>query len=153
MVNVKEIILGIIIGVVLLMFLVYGMKLIYDAPEYPNCYEKRTAFIDAELNEVQEQQINNEIQECQDDYEKAREAYSRNMFIITLIISVLIIVVSVVLIKIEVISGGLMFGSLMFLIQGTAGYWQFMEDWLRFFILGIALLILIYAGYWLSKRK
>jgi len=45
-----------------------------------------------------------------------------------------------------------MFGSLMFIIYGTGRYWDYMDDFMRFIIVGIALGILIYVAYWTNKR-
>ena len=70
-----------------------------------------------------------------------------------MIIGVLIIAGSVVFIENHPVSGGLMFGSLMFIIYGTSGYWRFMDDWVRFIILGVALAILIYVAYWVAQRE
>jgi len=46
-----------------------------------------------------------------------------------------------------------MLGSLVFIIYGTGRYWNYMDDLMRFIILGISLGILIYIAYWISKKK
>ena len=73
------------------------------------------------------------------------------MFLISIILGVIVISISAFFIDVESISSGVMFGSLMFIIYGTARYWRFMEGWGRFVILGIALAVLIYVGYRLKK--
>ncbi len=177
--HIKDIILGIIIAVVFLMFAVYGTKLIYDAPDYedycdysrpmiPNmnkncsyneslsderqqCYNEKGTPISVYDENGCEVEIN--CSTCQQDYDTARERYSQNLFIISIIISVVVISISALFIKIESISGGLMLGSLMYLIYGTGFYWRYMDDLLRFIILGLALGILIYIGYKIGKRE
>jgi len=141
--NIKEVLLGIIIGVVLLMFLVFGSKLIYETPNYEDyCNYNKINFTNT-----------TDYQTCSENYENAREDYSKNMFLLSLIVGILIIAGSAIFININSISGGLMFGSLMFIVYGTGSYWRYMNDWTRFIILGVALGILIYVGYWLSFRK
>lgn len=141
--KIKEFLLGIIIGVVLLMFLVFGVKLIYESPNYEDyCNYNKINFTET-----------SEYQECNNNYESSRENYSKNMFILSLIVGVLIIVGSVIFVYVNSISGGLMFGSLMFLIYGMGNYWRYMHDWVRFIILGFALGVLIYVGYWLGDRE
>jgi len=90
---------------------------------------------------------------CNLDFEKANEAYSKNLFIISVIISVIAIAIAAFFFSVEAVSGGLMFGSLMFLIYGTGNYWRYMNDWLRFIILGIALIVLIYIGYKIANKE
>lgn len=159
--KIKEVLLGIIIAVVFLMFCVFGTKLIYDAPEYekycdyskinaPTAYDK-TNLSQAELQEQQEE-YNKIYEECSKEYELANKNYSKNMFIISLVFGLLVIIICTIWIDIGSISGGLMFGSLMFIIYGTGRYWEYMDDLLRFIILGIALAILIYVAYWINKR-
>lgn len=147
--KIKEVLLGIIIGIVLLMFLVFASKLIYERPEYEDyCYpERHVQPFDKLDNETE-----NFYEECNENYDLASEKYSKNMFGLSLVFGILIIVLSAILIDVNSISGGLMFGSLMFIIYGTGSYWRFMNDWGRFIILGIALGILIYVGFWMNKR-
>lgn len=158
--KIKEILLGIIIAVIFLMFCVFGMKLIYDTPKYedycdysqmaPTAYDK-TVLNDSELQaqEKAQQEIYNK---CSKEYDLANKDYSKNMFIISLIFGILIIIICTIFIDINSISGGLMFGSLMFIIYGTGRYWNFMDDLMRFIILGIALGVLIYVAYWTSRK-
>ncbi len=151
--KIKEIILGLIIAVVFLMFAVYGTKLIYDSPDYNDYCEKYPPAPQEKnlTNHTFENQLNE--RDCYINYEKVRKDYSKNLFIISIIVSILVILISSFTIKIESVSGGLMLGSLMFIIYGTGGYWQYMDDLLRFIILGLALGVLIYIGYKLNNMK
>lgn len=146
--KIKEVLIGLIIGIVLLMFLVFGAKLIYEAPSYEN-YCNYTKIYETNNTAIQNQLS----QECNSKFEIANEDYSKNLFILSIVISLMIIVGSAVLININSISGGLMLGSLMYLVYGTGSYWRYMNDWIRFAILGFALVILIYVGYWLNNKE
>lgn len=175
----RNIILGLVIAVVFLLFSVYGTKLIFEEVEYSDfCesypYEYPKVYTNCSYNESlnslrQECYRNKEnavsiydaegceigirCDPCQMKFEEARENRSKSMFIITLIFSLIVIAISAFLIPVESVSGGLMFGSLMFIIYGTGSYWRYMDDWLRFIVLGAALGALIFIGYKLSRRK
>ena len=181
--DIKNIILGIIIAVVFLMFAVYGTKLIYDEPNYEdfcNISFDRPIIIKEPSSNCPQNfgEINNKTEECfenkgepvnvyndrgcvidikcdtcREAWDKVNEDYSKNLFIISIIISLIAIFISALFIQVSSVSGGLMLGSLFYLIYGTGRYWQYMNDWLRFVILGIALVILIYLGYKLAKKK
>jgi len=179
--KIKNLILGAIIAIVFLFFCIYGLSLVYDEPKVED-YCNKTAEIprpvklptectnEEAINQLNQQcyneggqpvpiydssgcQVDITCDYCRQDYNEARESYSKNIFIISIIFSLVIIIISALLIKIESVSGGLMLGSLMFIIYGTVGYWEYTGKLLRFIILGISLLILIYIGYWLSKRE
>lgn len=179
MVNVKNLILGAIIAVIFVMFCAYGTNLVYESPDYEDYCNAtysptKIATEECEISESLQQkteacwnnkgeaipvydeqgcQIDIICSTCRLDYEKAEEIYSKNMFIISLIVGVIFIAISALLIQIASVSGGLMLGSLFFIVYGTARYWRFMNDWLRFILLGIALLILIYLGYRIARRE
>lgn len=141
------------------MFCVFGTKLIYDEPRYedycdyinmPTVYDK-TNLTDSEAQEQSRIQ-QEEYERCSESYDDADKNYSKKMFIITLIFSIFVIIICTIFIEINSISGGLMLGSLMFMIYGTGRYWNYMDDLMRFIILGAALGVLIYVAYWTSKR-
>lgn len=146
--KIKEVLLGLIIAVVFLMFLVFGSKLIYENPNYEDycnyskIYEKNDTVLQNQLS-----------QECTQKYDSANENYSKRMFVFSIIVGILIVIGSAVFIESLVVSGGLMFGSLMFLIYGTGSYWRYMNDWTRFVILGVALGTLIYVSYRIGDKN
>jgi len=151
---VKEAILGIIIAVIFFMFCMFGAKLIYDSPEYGDyCDNNYYDSYEKPLNASQLEEREISQKECYNEYDLARESYSKKMFIASLIFGILVILACAVFIDIGSISGGLMFGSLMFILYGTGGYWTYMDDLIRFLILGVGLALLIYVAYWLNKKK
>ena len=104
--KIKEIILGIAIAIIFLMFCVFGAKLIYDAPKYENyCdYSKINAMpIDKNLSEAEiqaQQEAQQQLYEfCSNAYDLANEYYSKNMFIIALIFGVWVIAFSTIFIN------------------------------------------------------
>lgn len=171
MMKIKDIILGLIIAVIFVMFCAYGMNLFYKSPNYNNycpnyaqpyndnqtsCLETNGTWIPQNIECIKApcpQGYCDYFQKCQPLFDEAEKGYSQNIFIISLIISLIVIILSLFIIKAESVSSGLMLGSLFFIIYGTARYWRFMEDWGRFILLGIILSVLIYAGYKISKHK
>lgn len=179
--EVKNVLLGIVIAVIFLMFCVYGTKLAYSEPDYKNfcnssyAYPDKVSYVSCNFSIDLQQKINSCYNEegipryeydekgcekdlmtcdlCNKDYTNAREKYTKDLFLISLIFGVVIIIFSVIIIKISAVSGGLMLGSLMFIIYGTAGYWEFMEGLLRFGILGVVLVVLIWLAYYLAKKN
>lgn len=171
--NIRNIIIGIIIAVVFVMFAAYGTNLVYESPNYerycPNANQPYFANMTQEICEMENGTwISQDIQcikapcpqgycnyyaKCQPAFDKANKAFAQNLFIISIIVSLIVIAMAAFLISVPSVSGGLMFGALMYLIYGTARYWGYMDDWLRFIILGIALVILIYIGYRLANRE
>ncbi len=175
--KIRNILLGIIIAIIFLMFCIYGIKLFYNAPDYNdfcnNTYTPNKFPVNCtpslELQEKQEKcyidggisiyEYNGEGCEidltcdfCNKDFIKAEEEYTKNLFILSLFFSLIIIIISVIVIKVLAVSNGLILGSLFFIIYGTSGYWRFMDDLLRFGLLGIVLLALIWLSYYISKK-
>jgi len=171
--NIKNIVIGIIIAVVFVMFCAYGTNLLYKSPKYENycpqavqpyignetptsCESNNGTWIAQNIECVKapcSQGYCDYYSKCQPVWDTANKNYSKNLFIISIVVSLIIIAISAFLIEVPSVSGGLMFGSLMYLIYGTARYWGYMDDWMRFIILGVALAILIYIGYKLANRE
>src|SRR3989338_6347544 len=108
-----------------------------------NCGEKKADV----LYEFDEKgcQIAKECTFCQQSYEKVRNIYFRNVFIISGIIGIIVIIIGVIL-HLTSVSAGLFGGGVLTIIYGTISYWSELADWARFIILGIALGILIWLG-------
>ncbi len=179
--NIKNLILGVVIAVIFFMFCVYGTKLIYKAPNYSdfcnNSYSYPAKIMPLENCTSSNQIINEKSQQCWSsrgvtnpvydekgceidvkcdycslDYDKADEAYSKNLFIVSVIFGIVVIGIALFL-QLVSVSGGLMLGSLAYIIYGTARYWRFMNDWVRFIILGVALIALIFLAYYVARRE
>lgn len=91
-------------------------------------------------------QVAKECTSCNVDFDKARNIYFRNVFIISGIVGILVIIIGAIL-NLTSVSAGLFGGGVLTIIYGTMNYWSELADWARFIILGIALAVLIYLGY------
>lgn len=108
------------------------------------CAEKNTDV----LYEYDEKgcQAAKECTSCNIDFDKARNIYFRNVFIISGIVGIAAIIIGAVL-QMASVSAGLFGGGVLTILYGTTNYWSELADWSRFIILGIALAVLIYLGY------
>jgi len=91
-------------------------------------------------------QVAKECTSCNVDFDKARNIYFRNVFIVSGIVGIIVIIIGAVL-HMTSVSAGLFGGGVLTIIYGTMNYWSELADWARFIILGIALAVLIYLGY------
>ncbi len=91
-------------------------------------------------------QVAKECTSCNVDFDKSRNIYFRNVFIISGIVGIIVIIIGAVL-SLTSVSAGLFGGGVLTIIYGTMNYWSELADWARFIILGIALAVLIYLGY------
>jgi len=83
---------------------------------------------------------------CRQNYETARDLYSRNVFIVLISLGIISIILSFVLSEVIVVSLGLSLGGILSLIIASMRYWSAMDDYLRVVILGLALALLIWLG-------
>ena len=152
--------------------MINGVNTFYKQPEYNDfCPEVRAAvFIDNEedcisgegkwfedgyLRPVGEKNITGYCDldyYCRQDYEKAREVYSRNIFLITLPLGILIIVIGTLIFGLEAVGAGLMGGGVGVILWGVTGFWRFADDWLKFLLSLIGLIIIIWLAYYFNER-
>jgi len=92
------------------------------------------------------------FKECQDSYNARDEIYSKNLFIITLIIGIGLLLLGGRLFDLEAVGAGIMGGGIFTLIYGSGRYWQFSGDIFRFAMSIIGLIAVIYLAYWLNNR-
>jgi hypothetical protein len=159
--GVKKVILAIAIAIILSFFVNLGIEVFYPSPSWSDYCQDHHRFM---RNETECAEINGTWvggidgtdraycdtskidMKCSEEFEKNNEAYSKNVFIITLLLGIIIIGGSLFLSSSSV-SSGLMAGGVIIIITGVMRYWRYSNDVLRFTILGIILAILIYIGY------
>ena len=83
---------------------------------------------------------------CRTNFENASKKYERNVFIIGMILGIAAVVISL-LIKLDSVSIGFMAGGILVMIVALVRYWNELGDKLRFIILAVVLIILIWIGY------
>lgn len=168
--SLKNVVMGIAIIILTISVAVYGINTFYNSPEYRDfCGEFKTAEIinNSESCEAIEGQWNPNIGPrpvggtegycdrdftCREEYEDAREKYSRTLFLITLPLGIAIIALGALVFGLEAVGAGLMGGGVGIILWGVGGFWRFADDWLKFLLSLIGLVILIWLAYYFNKR-
>ena len=75
------------------------------------------------------------------------------MFIILILAGVAAFGVGFLVNAVAAVSSGFVFGGVISFLIGTMRYWSDMHDYLRFVILGLILLTLIWIGYKKLREK
>ena len=84
--------------------------------------------------------------------DKYSDRYNRSLFIVAGIRGVIGIIFGY-LIKVETVGLGLIIGGLLVLAYGIIRYWRYTENIARVIILGVALVILIWLGYYFWNKR
>lgn len=84
---------------------------------------------------------------CRKGYETSNQLYERNVFIVLVIAGLIAIGAGYAITVADAVASGFVFGGVISFIVGTVRYWSAMHDYLRFAILGAALVVLIWIGY------
>jgi len=143
----KHNILMIAIAIIFALFVGYGIDTFYEAPEYEDFCNESSRAMPVKLNQSDLEEFNAKQNACWEKYDAASEPYNRNVFIITLIIGLAAVFIGSFVMKVESVSSGIMAGGVLTLIYGTMRYWGDMHKYLRFTVLTIVLIILIWIGY------
>ncbi len=174
--NLKKFGLGLAIIIVFNLFIAYGINTFYKAPEYNNfcnperlkeslntrqsCeaigglwtenvgYGPQIAPVTPDgIKQIQPVGYCDQDYTCRKDYDSVNNIYRRNVFVIWIVAGIVSIVGSFFVTAVQMLSTSFMFGGLLALLIGTMQYWSAMQDYLRFIILGIALVFLIGVAY------
>ena len=179
MLNIKNILIGIAITILTVFVVIYGIQTFYPSPQYEDycdaqrkpipenpellggtcatvspdsrnecCINKGYEYYDEETGRCMG--IDNS---CYEQYDEVNETYSKNLFIITLIIGIILIAIGALVFKLESIGAGIMGGGIITLIWGSGQYWRYADDIFRFIISIIGLVLVIGLGYWINSRE
>ena len=175
----KQVLLAVAIAIVFAFFVGFGIAAFYESPKYEDFCEERFIERPYPLREPgnctfmePDQTLKDECREigkitpkydadgctesfycetCYNEFDDVREIYNRNVFIVATIIGIIALVVGIIL-KITSVSSGLMGGGILLIIYGIIRYWSGLENYGRFTVMGIALIVLIWSGYKKIKR-
>jgi hypothetical protein len=171
--NIKEILLAIAISVLTIFVIYYGINMFFPSPDYNN-FCNNTQYIGvvntseqcnviggqwnpAYPNSIGTPKVTPEgycdvYYKCNQEFNNAMKTRSRNVFYVALPLGILIIAVGAFLFGLEAVGAGLMGGGVGTLIYGAGAYWPFTENWVRFLISLIGLVLLIWFAYFFNKR-
>lgn len=83
---------------------------------------------------------------CSKAYDEAQQKYDGASFIITVIAGLVGLALGV-MISVESLSAGFLLGGVLNIFIATIRYWDRFNDWMRFTLLGVVLIILIWIAY------
>jgi hypothetical protein len=171
--KVKEIILAIAIIVLTIFVTFYGINTLFPSPDYNNfCKPDRVSGIvnttekcDSVGGRWNPTYYNEPAPAkdsalgycdvdytCRQEFDLASKYRSRNVFFLALPIGIAIIALGAFFFGLESVGAGLMGGGIGTLIYGSGAYWPYSENWLRFLISLIGLILLIWLAYFFNKK-
>ncbi len=168
----KNFALGIAIFILTLFVTIYGIQTIYERPNYDDFCGRNLYVITSETEctnsggvwskyatleappkvSTPEGYCNPPVS-CYDEFDKANEKYQRNVFIIAVPLAILIIALGAFVFHLNAVGIGLMFGGIGTLIYGAGGYWRYADNFFKFLISLIGLIVLIFLAYWFNKKR
>jgi len=169
--DIKNVLLSIAIIILTVFVVVYGINMFYASPEYEDFCEDRLTDKPIEVLDSQEKCVQAGGQwtdsfapdersgfcdrdySCRQDYDDAREKYSRTLFFLTLPIGLIIIFLGGYFFHLTAVGAGFMGGGIVTLLYGVMHYWNYGNDWLKFLLSLIGLGILVWFTYWINNRK
>jgi len=165
---------SVIIGIVIVLnlFFNYALSLVYKSPEYM-AYCPQTQVVDIPTTEGScvdkgGQWTKNDVRyikapaqgevvpgycdleyTCRQDYQKASDTYSRNIFVVLVVLGAIVVALGNFLTMNSVIASGLSLAGVLSFIIASMRYWGSANDGIRVLILAIALGLL----FWVAIKK
>ena len=91
--------------------------------------------------------------ECQRDYDKANGRHSQNVFFICLIVAVIAVLVGFTFLKIEPVGSALIGGGIWAIFWGSVANWRNFSTIIRFVLLLLVFILLVWLAVKLNKKK
>lgn len=88
---------------------------------------------------------------CQKNHNQQLSVYNRNVFVVLTALGALTLVASLFANLPNAVSSGLLYGGVLSMIIGTVRFWSEMQDYLRFAVTGVVLIVLVAIG--IKKMK
>ena len=95
---------------------------------------------------------NYDYNRCQKTYNDARESYSKGVFFIALPLGIIVLAIGSIVFGIATVGGGLTAGGVGILIFGVVQFWEFAQDYIKFGLSLLGLIILIWLAYYINKK-
>ncbi|MDO8491410.1 MAG: hypothetical protein Q7T04_05280 [Dehalococcoidia bacterium] len=150
--------LGALVG----MLIGFGVAAFYEGPQQPAFPERlaRPPVLNPDKNvdpyqDPEYLRAQKEYEALNTAYEEAQNIYRRNVFFIVSACGVVVVAAGLLLRRgLEVIRAGLLLGGTGALIYGVGQFFGEMTNKMRFAVIAVAVLVLIYLGYRkLTERK
>ncbi len=86
---------------------------------------------------------------CNQKYQEVSKVYNKNLFVSLVVLGVVTFVLGLVFVNFEILSIAFSIGAVLDFIIASIRYWQYSDNLLKVFILGVALAVLI----WVAVKK
>jgi len=158
--SLKNILLGIAILILTIFVTFYGINTVFPKPDYedlcPSQFTSKPLGCGPdEVNSFSNSSLCEQALEdlkCYDRYNDALKERSRKVFFLALPLGILILAVGAFFFGLESVGAGLMGGGIGTLIYGSGAYWPYTENWIRFALSLLGLVILIAVAYYFNSK-
>jgi hypothetical protein len=141
----RQIAIGFGIAIIFPLLVYYGVSTFYPAPKTQDFF--RTTSVCPTGATAEERRDCTEKQRLEREaYNAAAKAFARVMVVVATPLGIAAILVGAYL-TLYAIGTGLIFGGIFTVAFGYYGYWQYLDDWIRFVSLLAAFVILLFVGY------
>ena len=89
---------------------------------------------------------------CWERHDQAVRERSKKVFFVALPLGLIVIALGAFAFGLEAVGSGLIGGGIGTLIYGSGAYWPYSQNWIRFLISLVGLVILIWLIYYFNKR-
>ena len=153
-----DIVLGIGTAVIIYLFFILALSIVFQAPEYPRCYDQaRDPFqfqnMTDEERAIAFEEQNRAIRDCEAPYNELRSTFQFNMFIGAVSIGLALVVSVIFLQSMIPIATGIAAAGVALIIYGFATGWNQTGDFLRLGVLFIGGIIIIGIYLYLHRTK
>jgi hypothetical protein len=177
MVHIKNIVIGIAIFILSLSVGIYGINTLHgEGPQYNDycpqinteaeCVDSGGTWInntnpnglinipadESKPVPTREEGYCDNYVKCNKVFEDAQRAYFKKIFLTALPIGIAFIATGAIIFGLEAVGSGLMAGGIGIIIFGTGQFWRFTEDWLKFVLSFVGLIIVIWLAYYANKK-
>lgn len=141
---------SVIVGIVIVLnlFFNYALSLAYHEPNY-NDFCPPQPYIAQPIDQKTADMQNTRYAECQKAWNTAHGTYSRNVFVVLVILGAISVLVGNFVMMNGVIANGLSLAGVLSFIIASMRYWGSANDIIHLFILAVALGLL----FWVAVKK
>lgn len=172
--KIKDIILGIAIIILTIFVAFYGINTLFPKPQFEDfCDDVNLTVIVNNPLQCEEiggrwsvnqgpktVDVNGRIIDgycdayytCNKDYNEVLKIRSKKVFYLALPLGIVIVIAGAFFFGLEAVGAGLMGGGVGTLIYGAGAYWPYSENWIRFLLSLLGLIILVWFSYYFNKK-
>jgi hypothetical protein len=138
----RQIAIGFGIAIIYPLLIFYGVATFHPAPKF----QAFVTVTSSAATPEQRKEFEEKRREQQNAFEAAAKEFARVHIMVSTPLGVAAIFIGAYL-TLHAIGTGLMFGGIFSVAWGYYGYWQYLDDWIRFVSLLAGFAILLFVGY------